>query len=367
MDDATGLRWCSKCQELLRDTKTVACAAGGYHDTSGSGHYFLVTGSADSLHEGSWRSCSYCRALYRHPDPSWTHASQPVLSVVGSSSSQPAASAGAATAPVPASATLAAAHYCPAIGANGAHGDDGVEYSVRLDRGGYEQTGWRRCSKCWALFYGGGADANGVCSVDHKPHTADGVPLVVEFERLATFPWPNAIGQGKTVELKYEAPGDIWSGAGKGTWNVCTPTELWAESEWGGSAWNVHFTMMHGPKVWVQMWLNVHVTFLEIVGKWISTGFSSPPAVPCFNPTFDPTDSQVEWDNGKNNNGVELELEGGVAVVRLWPKREDRIRIDIQQLVPQTDDEKKDFAQFKKDHPTGVWLKEYHLELDTSE
>ena len=90
--------------------------------------------------------------------------------------------------------------------------------------------------------------------------------------------------------------------------------------------------------------------------------------MPCFNPgNFDPTDSQVEWDNGKNNNGVELELEAVVAVVRLWPKREDRIRIDIQQLVPQTDGQKKDFAEFKKDHPNEVWLKEVHLELDTSE
>jgi hypothetical protein len=371
MDDATGVRWCSKCQVLLRDVKTVACSAGGSHDTSGSGHYFLVTGPPpDSGHEGGWRSCAYCRAIYRQPDPAWTHAPPPTRSVLTGSSTQPASPAGARApgATVSPAATLATAHLCPAVGGNGAHGDDGVEYSVRVDHGNFEQTGWRRCAKCWALFYGGGGNDNGTCVVDHKPHHADGATLVVEFERLATFPWPNAIGTGKTVELNYEAPLDIWSGASKGTWFACTPTELWAQSEWGGSAWGVHFTMMHGPKVWVQIWLNVHVTFLEIVGEWISTSFSSPPAVPCFNPgNFDPTDPQVEWDNGKNNNGVELELEAIVAVVRLWPKRNDRIRIDIEQLVPQSDDEQKDFDQFKKDHPMEVWHREYHLELDTSE
>jgi hypothetical protein len=367
MDDATGLRWCAKCQVLLRDVTPAACGAGGYHDTATSGHYYLVTGAADSVRDGGWRACRFCRALFHQAD-----------SVAASSAPIPSVAAMSASAPVnpsldpPSSAMAAGAAHgrlCPAVGGDGAHADDGVEYAVRVDSGDVEQIGWRRCVKCWALFYGGGGDDNGTCPVDRRAHAADGRHLVVEFERLATFPWPRAIGEGKEVELNYEAPGDVWSGAGIGRWYRCTPTELWAESEGGAGAWRVHLTMIHGPKVWVQMGISVHTTFLPFAKDgWLSSGFNSPPAVPCYNDSsFDATDGQVEWDNGKNNNGVELTLQGGVMVVRMWPKREDRIRFDLQRFVPATADEKKDFDQHKRDHPTEVWHRDDHLELDTRE
>lgn len=54
----------------------------------------------------------------------------------------------------------------------------------------------------------------------------------------------------------------------------------------------------------------------------------------------------VEYDNGRNNNGCRLDIEHPFLSVAVWPKREDRIRIDIRQA------------------GRGQWV---HVELDTRE
>ena len=62
-----GWRWCHKCDGLYypEPLKLGVCPAGGIHDHTGSGDYWLTLGSVVPKNsEGHWRWCNKCMGLY---------------------------------------------------------------------------------------------------------------------------------------------------------------------------------------------------------------------------------------------------------------------------------------------------------------
>jgi hypothetical protein len=64
-DAQGGLRWCRKCSGLYIFGNPHHCPAGGEHDSTGSGDYFLHrTAPQNGIdHEGNWRLCTKCGVL----------------------------------------------------------------------------------------------------------------------------------------------------------------------------------------------------------------------------------------------------------------------------------------------------------------
>jgi hypothetical protein len=124
-------RWCNKCRGLTHDDGGT-CAAGGQHDTSASGGYFLdYGGSPDG--QANWFWCSKCKSL-----------------VHGQKSGR-----------------------CPATG--GVHDTDGSgEYWLRYDKGSLDgtQNDWRWCSNCMMLHHSDGKEI-GSCPKGGK-HLVEG-------------------------------------------------------------------------------------------------------------------------------------------------------------------------------------------------
>jgi len=128
-----GWRWCSKCQSLFYGEHiSSACPAGGRHVNAGSydydlRHYGFGSGEAPRVQPG-WRWCSKCQSLFYGENT---------------------------------------ASVCPSGGSH----VNANSYNYALDFGGDgtaappgAQGGWRWCSKCQGLFYGGlGEPTGGVC------------------------------------------------------------------------------------------------------------------------------------------------------------------------------------------------------------
>ena len=114
-------RWCCKCQSLhyAGNTQPTACAAGGAHDSSGSGWYALPYTLSPLGGQPGWAWCRKCQTLFygRH-----------------------------------------AGGRCPSDG--GRHdGSASYNYIVGWEgapRNFTGQAGWRWCNKCDALHFGGG-------------------------------------------------------------------------------------------------------------------------------------------------------------------------------------------------------------------
>jgi hypothetical protein len=116
--------WCNKCQELTLASANPPgpCAAGGAHDSTGSGFYTLFHDTPANLSgQNSWLWCNKCQAL--------TYAG---------------GSPGA----------------CPA---GGTHDQTGSNNYTLVHDATYGQTNWRWCSKCQALNFAGGP-ALGPCA-----------------------------------------------------------------------------------------------------------------------------------------------------------------------------------------------------------
>ncbi len=108
-------RWCQKCQGLyFAGNPGSICPAGGSHDQTGSGNYFLVQGAASYPGQANWRWCHKCQGLYFAGNP-------------GS--------------------------ICPAGGSHDKAGSGNYSL-IQQSPFGPGQHGWRWCHKCQGLFFG---------------------------------------------------------------------------------------------------------------------------------------------------------------------------------------------------------------------
>ena len=109
-------RWCHKCQGLFfAGNPGSHCPAGGAHDQTGSGNYFLVQNASTYPGQSNWRWCHKCQGLFFAGNP-------------GS--------------------------HCPA---GGPHDKTGSGNYVLLQQSPFApgQHGWRWCHKCQGLFFAG--------------------------------------------------------------------------------------------------------------------------------------------------------------------------------------------------------------------
>jgi hypothetical protein len=121
-----GWRWCNKCQGMfygLHPSGLGKCPAGGQHNPTGSGHYYIrVEGGVSGVQQGGWSWCNKCMGFFYSAGASMGH--------------------------------------CPA---GGTHVNQGSgAYAAMLGGSGQQQQGgWRWCNKCMGMFYSG--NSNGVC------------------------------------------------------------------------------------------------------------------------------------------------------------------------------------------------------------
>jgi hypothetical protein len=122
-----GWRWCKKCQVMfygLHSSGLGACPAGGQHDPSQSGHYYIrVEGAVPGVQQAGWRWCKKCMGFW--------YAGGTSLGT------------------------------CPAGGTHSQQGSGA--YAAMLGGSAQQrQGGWRWCKVCMGMFYAGGGAA-GVC------------------------------------------------------------------------------------------------------------------------------------------------------------------------------------------------------------
>ena len=112
--------WCNRCQALFYGAPGApgACPAGGVHNSSGSGDYYMLLVDGDMAgpdQQPLWRLCGKCRVLFYGPG--------------------------------------AASSSCAA---GGQHAISGTSvFAVQVDDGSSptNQQGWRWCKNCQALFF----------------------------------------------------------------------------------------------------------------------------------------------------------------------------------------------------------------------
>lgn len=120
--------WCKKCSGLFYGGNPGSkCSAGGEHDKSGSGEYFVSLSAGFNVGQEGWRWCDKCEGLF--------------LGAAGS--------------------------RCPAGGPHTAAGSG--HYTLhQVDELNLAQGDWRLCRKCQGLFFG--LNTGSVCPKDKQPH-----------------------------------------------------------------------------------------------------------------------------------------------------------------------------------------------------
>ena len=112
-----GWSWCNRCQGLFysagQPNTAFNCPAGGFHDSQGSGLYFLPQQSADGA--PGWRCCSKCFGLFQ---------------------------------------SLTSNGGCPCGDAHDGS-SSGLFFLPEFPTSGIDgQAGWKYCTQCQGLFYG---------------------------------------------------------------------------------------------------------------------------------------------------------------------------------------------------------------------
>lgn len=121
-----GWRWCNRCQGLFfgGNGTSGACPAGGGHNSTGSGNYFMTayTTRLPGNVEQNWRWCNRCQGMFTGSRPS----------------------------------------RCPLGGGHDSWGSG--NYSMFVSNGVVigKQAGWRSCAKCAGLYFAGNPTA-GAC------------------------------------------------------------------------------------------------------------------------------------------------------------------------------------------------------------
>ncbi len=150
---------CKKCEGLFFSPNgTGSCAAGGGHDGSGSGPYYVS--QSGGVGQSGWRYCGKCQALFFQALPSER-----------SPFSDPSG-------PGIVSNNLGA---CPA---GGAHENSCGDYA--LSQSGAGQSGWGVCGQCLSLFYTG--NNLGVCPAPQSHTTKSSGPYFLTQNTGQSFP-----------------------------------------------------------------------------------------------------------------------------------------------------------------------------------
>jgi hypothetical protein len=334
---------CSKCASLFRADADLmpftalppetggTCRAGGQHDASGNQQLAVLVGAAGVNAQGGWHRCANCSEFFWGP--------------TGTSG------------------------VCPATLQH--HTSDGGEsLLVTVDTGDpATQPGWRRCLNCFALFLEG-ASGN-VCPANSGGHAAaskgslpapfhpggggGGSPVpkfAVVLDHSNFLPHGRACAPGATVDLKVNTHTIVgWLTVCSGTWDT-SPQNAWQLAFNGGDTSDgaivtkavLSFqTDPHGALIIselamvlsanAQSFLKSHVSadqasVLTTALTALSLGeLGAGKQLPCatfFAGSFD----DAEYDDGNNNNGVGTIATSTQFGVQLWPKREDRIRLD---------------------------------------
>lgn len=314
---------CSKCALLFRveadflpftaapSATAGVCPAGGPHDAQANPQLAVMVGDSDPAAQGGWRRCQKCGVLF-----------------FGASGS---------------------GGTCPADGQ--AHeGDGGDHLLAAFDTPDPAlQSGWNWCLNCAGMFAGQSA---AVCPATHGAHQAPS-PLVMRhvqrfailFDHSSLLPHGRAWTPSATVDLKINTETCI------GWWALCTGA--WSDEV--QSPWQLHFVgessddiaaarlgLQMSPRGGcvitalvlnltpnVQSQLQGHFGREADLMRALALGvLASPTPVACTNfyaGAFD----DCEYGGGENNNGIGATLTAGPATVQLWPKREDRLRLDL--------------------------------------
>lgn len=314
---------CTKCALLFRveadflpflaapSTAAGVCAAGGEHDAGANPQLAVMVGDTDAASQGGWRRCQKCAVLFFGPSGSGGR--------------------------------------CPADG-QPHQGDGGDHLLAPLDTAdSATQSGWNWCVNCSGLFAGQTAT---VCPATQAPHQAPSPVVMRHVQRFAVlFDHSNLLPHGRscapsaTVDLKINTETCI------GWWALCSGA--WSDEP--QSPWQLHFTgeasddiaaarlgLQMSPRggcIITELVLNFTVNVQsQIQGRFGSRAelmiglalgaLASTTPVPCTNfyaGAFD----DCEYGGGANNDGIGTSLSVGGATVQLWPKRDDRIRLDL--------------------------------------
>jgi kumamolisin len=191
----TNWRWCNKCQGLAfaGNASLGPCPAGGNHDHTGSGDYFLVENAAPgSSAQNDWKWCNKCQGLAFAGNPSpgrcpaggthdHTGSGNYVLSFFAASSQggqsnwrwcnkcQGLAFAG--------NASLGS---CPAGGNHDHTGSGNYVLAENLAYGQMGQSNWRWCRKCQELAFGGNPSLGACPAGGNHDHTGSGDYVLVQ-------------------------------------------------------------------------------------------------------------------------------------------------------------------------------------------
>jgi hypothetical protein len=295
-----------------------ARAAGGTHDGQGGHPMAVFVGDSAAGAQGGWRRCGKCSSLYEGTGD------------VGK---------------------------CPADG--GTHsGDGGDDLLAEIDQGAPGmQGGWHYCRSCTALFLPGASGDVCPSGGQHQQLSRfvfrPGVgPLTyaVVLDNARFLPHGRACSSGADVDLKVNThicPVD-WVGLTTGNWDS-SPQSPWQlmfaagpVSDWVSAVRLAVSMLPDGTAVIDQFVFNLTQQGQNTV-KQVSSAISPPViqalglGLPPFTGTaenfFVGSFSDCESDDGNNNNGVGTlvrgQLAGQTLALNMWPKREDRIRVDV--------------------------------------
>lgn len=162
-----GWRWCRRCKGLFYGPQPSRCPAGGGHDATGSGAYFLYHDQRGTSLEQSWRWCHKCQGLFY---------------------SEGVAAGGACP--------VGGLHDSAGSGSYGVLGDvtEKPEYQPCF------QHKWRRCGRCRGLFHGEGASA---CSAGGEHRAAGSTDYSLLVKPLAVA--PATFERAAEIEKNYAA------------------------------------------------------------------------------------------------------------------------------------------------------------------
>jgi hypothetical protein len=279
----------------------------------------VFVGDAATGAQGGWRRCGKCSALFE-----------------GTSD----------------------AGRCPADG--GTHsGDGGDDLLAEIDQGSAGmQGGWHYCRLCSALFLAGGANvcpaANGgqhqeLSRFVFRPGAGPQTYAVV-LDNALFLPHGRACTSGADVDLKANTHicAVDWVGLTTGNWDSA-PQSPWQlmfaagpVSDWV-SAVRIGVSMMPDGSANIDQLVfaltpqgvdtvkQVSSAITSAVVAGLAVGIVNKPATA--ENFFVGSFSDCEYGDGNNNNGVgtlvRAQLAGQALELNMWPKREDRIRVDV--------------------------------------
>lgn len=316
---------CAKCAVLFRAEADFVpfaapvaqtggnCPAGGQHDGQIGTRLAVLVGDTAAGSTGGWRRCRKCSALF--------------LGATGTGG------------------------MCPADAAP--HQEDGTDHLLApLDAGDpAASSGWSMCTQCSSMFSSQGSD---LCPATKGAHQAPSrfatragpEHFAIVMDRSSALPHGRACAAAVATDFKFNTQTVVQF--------VTLSAGEWADEP--QSAWQLHFVaassdLITSAELALQMSprggciiSQLTVAFTDhainmmpssvannplIVGALANGLLASETPQACAN-FFAGGFDDCEYNGGQNNNGIGMILTTSVGVaLQVWPKREDRIRINV--------------------------------------